>query len=155
GAPAAARPRGFRYHGRHGEWMARLARPTIPGGRARVTTLRPVLCGEILFDTWPDGTAVLGGAPVNVAVHLARLGERPLMIGRVGADAAGDRARAELAAHGVDTSGVQVDPRAPTGRVEVVLEAGQPRYEIVPDAAWDALDAAAAATALATAGPAL
>ncbi len=117
--------------------------------------LRPVLCGEILFDTWADGSAVLGGAPVNVAVHLAGLGERPLLIGRVGADAAGGRARATLARWGVDTAGVQIDERAPTGEVRVYLEGGEPRFEIVPGSAWDALDAGEAEAALAAAGPAI
>jgi fructokinase len=120
-----------------------------------VTPLRPVLCGEILFDTWADGSAVLGGAPVNVAVHLAGLGERPLLIGRVAADPAGERARATLAGWGVDTAGVQVDDTAPTGEVRVRVESGEPSYEIVPGSAWDALDAGEATAALAAAGPAI
>jgi len=35
---------------------------------------RPVLFGEVLFDHFPDGSEVLGGAPFNVAWHLQGLG---------------------------------------------------------------------------------
>ena len=30
---------------------------------------RPVVFGEVLFDCFPDGSRVLGGAPFNVAWH--------------------------------------------------------------------------------------
>ena len=50
----------------------------------------------------------LGGDAANVAVSLARLGAEPSIIGRIGADAHGDFALAELRRFGVDTSLVQV-----------------------------------------------
>jgi len=37
----------------------------------------PVLFGEILFDRFPDGREVLGGAPFNVAWHLRGFGLDP------------------------------------------------------------------------------
>jgi len=117
-----------------------------------VRTTRPALAGEILFDLYADGTAVLGGAPVNVAVHLAGLGERPLLLGRVGDDEAGREARARLERFGLDLAGVQVDPSAPTGVVRVELVAGEPRFDIAPDCAWDALDGDRAAATLAASG---
>ena len=50
---------------------------------------RPVLFGEVLHDCFPDGSRVLGGAPLNVAWHLRALGLDPYLVSRVGDDAAG------------------------------------------------------------------
>lgn len=49
--------------------------------------------GEVLFDQFPDGRQVLGGAPFNVAWHLAAFGAAPRFISAVGADAAGAQIR--------------------------------------------------------------
>jgi len=46
----------------------------------------PLIFGEVLFDCFPDGSAVLGGAPFNVAWHLHGMGLAPLMITAVGDD---------------------------------------------------------------------
>ncbi len=45
--------------------------------------------GEVLFDHFPDGSRVLGGAPFNVAWHLQAFGESPRFISRIGNDPAG------------------------------------------------------------------
>lgn len=102
-------------------------------------TLRhpPCFFGEILFDVFPDGREVLGGAPFNVAWHLQGFGLAPLLISRVGADAAGERIRAAMAAWGMRLDGLQTDAVHPTGRVTVSLRDGEPSFEIVPDSAWD------------------
>ena len=47
---------------------------------------RPLIVGEVLFDVFPDGSRVLGGAPFNVAWNLCALGADPLLISRVGTD---------------------------------------------------------------------
>ena len=39
-----------------------------------INPARAIIFGEVLFDTFPDGTAVLGGAPFNVAWHLQGFG---------------------------------------------------------------------------------
>ncbi len=96
---------------------------------------RVVCFGELLWDRFPDAER-LGGAPANAAYHLAALGNRVALISRVGRDARGDRALAELAAHNVDVSCVQRDD-LPTGVVEVDLSGAEPRYEIRAPAAWD------------------
>ncbi|SBT42421.1 sugar kinase [Micromonospora auratinigra] len=57
----------------------------------------------------------VGGAESNVAMGLARLGHRVAWVGRVGDDPFGRRVLREVAAAGVDTSLVTVDPAAPTG----------------------------------------
>jgi len=98
---------------------------------------RILLFGEVLFDGFPDGSQVLGGAPFNVAWHLRGLGEDPLLVSRVGADGAGRRVAEAMAAWGLDTSALQTDPDHPTGAVRVDLEDGEPRFHILPDQAYD------------------
>ena len=56
----------------------------------------------------------LAGAETNVAIGLARLGHSVGWVGRVGDDPFGRFALAELAAAGVDTTAVAVDPEFPT-----------------------------------------
>ena len=101
---------------------------------------RPCIFGEVLFDHFPDGRRVLGGAPFNVAWHLQAFGEAPFLVSRVGADADGDRVRAAMRDWGMDPAGLQSDPELPTGRVQVRIDDGEPSYDIVHPAAWDAID---------------
>lgn len=98
--------------------------------------------GEVLFDSYPDGHRVLGGAPFNVAWHLQAFGHRPQLVSRVGDDAEGREIRAAMTDWGMSLDGLQTDPVRPTGRVAVVIEDGEPKYDIVPDCAYDAIDAA-------------
>lgn len=99
-----------------------------------------ILCvGEILWDALPDGL-FLGGAPFNVACHLRALGEEVAFVSRVGDDVLGDEAMRRLRAYSLDTDLMQVDESLPTGFVRVDLDAtGEPDYEIVEPAAWDAI----------------
>jgi 2-dehydro-3-deoxygluconokinase len=57
----------------------------------------------------------VGGAESNVACNLAMLGLRASWVSAVGADAFGRAVVADVAAKGVDVSGVLVDPERPTG----------------------------------------
>lgn len=109
---------------------------------------RPVIYGEVLFDRFEDGSAVLGGAPFNVAWHLQGFGLQPLFVSRVGSDAAGREVRTRMQAWGMDVGAVQSDPLHPTGAVEVRLAAGQPSYTILPEQAYDFIDADLARQAL-------
>jgi fructokinase len=97
---------------------------------------RPVVFGEVLFDCFAE-EAALGGAPFNVAWHLRGFGLDPLFISRIGEDKLGAQVVAAMERWGMDTSGLQRDPEHPTGRVEVQLQDGQPRYEILSDQAYD------------------
>ena len=101
---------------------------------------RPLIFGEVLFDTFPDGARVLGGAPFNVAWHLRGFGVDPLFVSAVGDDAQGAEVLQLMKDWGMDTRGVQVDPRHPTGTVVVSLQGGQPSYSIVPHQAYDFID---------------
>lgn len=102
---------------------------------------RPLLVGEILFDCFPDGHQVLGGAPFNAACHLAAFGQDPLLISRLGEDENGELVRKKMLDLGVSTEAMQTDSERPTGRVEVSLEQGTPSFDIQPDQAFDFLEA--------------
>ncbi len=99
--------------------------------------MRPLIFGEVLFDRFPDGSVVLGGAPFNVAWHLQAFGLAPLVISRVGRDALGEAVIAAMTGWGMDRSGVQFDATHPTGTVEVAFQAGEPHYAIADRVAYD------------------
>jgi fructokinase len=93
--------------------------------------------GEVLFDCFPGGRRVLGGAPFNVAWHLRAFGAAPRLISAVGDDPQGEQIRRAMQDWGMDTSTLQTDPDHATGEVRVTLDAGEPTYEIIPDRAFD------------------
>jgi len=93
--------------------------------------------GEVLFDHFPDGHRVLGGAPFNVAWHLNAFGETPHLRSALGDDAEAEEIRSAMIDWGMDLSGVLIDPGHPTGQVTVSLQDGEPSYDIVPDCAYD------------------
>lgn len=96
--------------------------------------------GEVLWDILPTG-AVLGGAPFNFACRMHELGQRSLLISRIGADACGKQALATIKAMGLITDCIQRDARRPTGIVNIRLDAQHnPDYEIVPNAAYDYIE---------------
>lgn len=64
----------------------------------------------------PRAPAQAAGAEVNVALDLAAAGVTVAWVGRLGADPHGDLVARTLAAAGVDTGGIGVDPDHPTGR---------------------------------------
>jgi fructokinase len=100
----------------------------------------PVLVfGEVLYDCFPDGHRVLGGAPFNVAWHLRGLGGEPLFVSAVGDDDDGASIRQAMENWGMDPRGLQTHPRLATGAVEVSFEKGEPSYEICAPRAWDAI----------------
>lgn len=106
---------------------------------------RVCIFGEVLFDHFPDGRRVLGGAPFNVAWHLQAFGLAPRFISRVGTDAEGDEVRAAMRDWGMDQGGLQLDDERATGRVSIHFEDGEPVYDIVDNCAYDAIDGVAAA----------
>ena len=101
---------------------------------------RPVIFGEVLYDCFPDGQAVLGGAPFNVAWHLQGFGRAPLFISRVGDDPLGHHVRDAMHKHGMDASGLQLDSLHPTGKVSITMSGKNHSFEIIPDQAYDYID---------------
>ena len=104
---------------------------------------RILVFGEVLFDCFPDGSTVLGGAPFNVAWNLQGLGAEPIFVSRVGDDALGEQIRTAMEGWKMETAGLQTDPKRPTGKVEIRFEDGEPAYEIVADCAYDFVEAEA------------
>lgn len=96
-----------------------------------------LIFGEVLFDVFPSGRRVLGGAPFNVAWNLHQLGEPVCFVGGIGDDPAGAEVRARMDAIGMDTQGLYQHPDAPTGEVHIELANGEPTYTIVPEQAYD------------------
>ncbi len=93
--------------------------------------------GEVLWDILPQGI-FLGGAPMNVAYHLTRLGVRAVPITAVGPDFLGDEARQRIATWPAETSFVARHQHRPTGVVRATLDArGVASYEIAERVAWD------------------
>jgi fructokinase len=89
---------------------------------------------------FPDSTR-LGGAPLNFAVHLKRLGHAPLLVSAVGTDQLGQDARSAIAGLGLDTAALQSTSRFQTGTATVRLGPGeQTSFAITRPAAYDAIE---------------
>jgi len=95
-----------------------------------------LLFGEVLMDRFPDRD-VLGGAPFNVARHLRGFGLTPVLVTRIGNDAAGAEVLQAMEGFGMAVQGVQRDGSHPTGQVEILLGADGHSFEILPDQAYD------------------
>ncbi len=95
-----------------------------------------LLFGEVLADVFPDRT-VLGGAPFNVARHLKAFGLNPVLISRLGCDALRDEVLDVMSKNNMSTLGIQSDNTYPTGQVQVHIENGGHRFEILPMQAYD------------------
>lgn len=108
----------------------------VPPGTPRA---RVLLVGEVIWDL-VSGAAQLGGAPLNVASHLARLGQAARILSAVGTDARGTHARCAMTSLGIDTTLLQVTDRFPTGTaiVETSPE-GDASFSIARPAAYDAV----------------
>ena len=110
---------------------------------------RPVIFGEVLFDHFPDGSRVLGGAPFNVAWHLRGFGANPLVLSAVGDDDEGAEVLERMTSWDLMTHGVQTDRLHSTGRVTANVVDGENRFEIAPEQAWDFIGAEPASRAIA------
>ena len=97
----------------------------------------PVIFGEVLYDCFPDGSRVLGGAPFNVAWHCQAFGLQPLFISRVGDDSPGKNILSAMLGWEMNTAGLQIDSEHATGRVNVSFNDNEPCYDIVENSAWD------------------
>lgn len=104
------------------------------------TLSSPIIFGEVLYDCFPDGTRILGGAPFNVAWHCQAFGLQPLFISRIGDDELGLGVKSAMRDWGMKTDGLQIDPEHATGRVNVSFKNNEPFYDIVENSAWDFIE---------------
>jgi fructokinase len=94
--------------------------------------------GEILWDCLPSGRHA-GGAPFNVAAHLAQLGVSVSLLSAVGRDALGNELLEVAQNKGVNIQFVGLARIGlPTGTVIATVDAmGNATYELVQPVAWD------------------
>ncbi len=97
-----------------------------------------IICfGEVLWDMLPTGSKP-GGAPLNVAIHLKKQGQEPLLVSKVGNDADGEKLLQFLTESEINTRFIQKDDRLPTSKVVVHLDENKnASYEICEPVAWD------------------
>ena len=102
--------------------------------------------GEILWDCLPSGRHA-GGAPFNVAAHLAQLGVSVSLISAVGRDPLGDEILNVAEDKGVNVDFVsRVRIGLPTGTVIATVDKkANATYELVQPAAWDEIKVSAKA----------
>jgi fructokinase len=97
-----------------------------------------ILCfGEILWDAFGD-EKVAGGAPMNVARHLAQQGANVSFASRVGSDESGNGLIDFLRSGGLYSDLIQMDDKLPTCEVTVQLDKdGHATYVFPPVVSWD------------------
>ncbi|RAJ35737.1 carbohydrate kinase family protein [Pedobacter cryoconitis] len=96
--------------------------------------------GEILWDVLPDGPQP-GGAPLNVAYHLNKLGVSTSIISKIGNDENGEKLVNLLDNWGMNKKLLQRDASYPTSEVIARMGASnEVSYEIVFPVAWDFID---------------
>jgi fructokinase len=107
-----------------------------------LSSRHPVVCfGEVLWDILPTG-ALPGGAPMNVAYHLKKLGTNPALITKVGPDDYGKKLVNINAESGLTTEFYYVDSEHQTGLVYAnVNDQHEVVYDIVFPSAWDFIEA--------------
>ncbi|MDD4698871.1 MAG: PfkB family carbohydrate kinase [Oscillospiraceae bacterium] len=95
--------------------------------------------GEVLWDIFGEEKRI-GGAPLNFAAHLARLGEAVSLITAVGEDALGTQTLDIIRDFQISADYVKQVPQ-PTGICQVTLdEHNSPHYDLVGDVAYDFID---------------
>ncbi|MEO8853607.1 MAG: carbohydrate kinase [Ginsengibacter sp.] len=101
----------------------------------------PVVCfGETLWDFLPGGK-LPGGAPVNVACHLQKLGKNPAVISRIGKDDLGEELKNIFELKKIHTGFFQTDNENPTGKVLAkIMDNHEVSYEILQPVAWDFIE---------------
>lgn len=101
----------------------------------------PVVCfGETLWDMLPTGKQA-GGAPMNVAYHLQKLGKSPAVISKIGYDDLGRQLIETLEAKNICTEFFQMDESKPTSVVQAEIKDGhEVVYTILNNVAWDYIE---------------
>lgn len=111
-----------------------------------ILNIKGVCFGEVLWDNLPSGRK-LGGAPLNVAYHLNKLGIHTDILTRVGNDADGEAIVTLCKELSVPLTLFQKDETYPTSTVEVHIDENRDvRYEIVFPVAWDYIEISEEAT---------
>jgi fructokinase len=92
--------------------------------------------GEILYDQI-DGQNYLGGAPLNFAVNMHRLGAGAQIVSALGNDQLGQQILQEIRTLGLADKQIQILDTKATGTVSLDLVEGQAHYTIHENVAFD------------------
>lgn len=93
--------------------------------------------GEVLWDVFPNGEFI-GGAPLNFAAHLAKMGEELYILTSVGNDDMGAKTINKIKDFGVKTDYVSVLNTLETGKCLVTLDCNKvPKYKLLNNVAYD------------------
>lgn len=97
-----------------------------------------VICfGEVLWDIFPQAMKP-GGAPLNVAYHLNRLGVKSRIISKVGSDELGMNLLNLMEKWNIPSEMCQIDEHYPTGKVLAQMDSDyEIDYDILHPVAWD------------------
>ena len=99
-----------------------------------------VICfGEALWDVLSSMRSV-GGAPLNVAYHLKKLGVRAWPMSGVGNDLLGEELKSQIEEWGLPSDLICSVADRETGRSLVTVLEGEPNFEVLKDVAWDYID---------------
>ena len=99
--------------------------------------MNAITFGEVLWDVI-ENEEHIGGAPFNLASHLAQMGADAAFVSAVGRDERGRKAVEKAHSYGLHTEFISERSEAPTGVVYVTVdEKGNPSYDIQEGAAWD------------------
>lgn len=99
-----------------------------------------VICfGEALWDVLPSMRSV-GGAPLNVAYHLKKLGVRAWPMSGVGNDPLGEELKSQIEEWGLPSDLICSVADRETGRSLITVLEGEPNFEVLKDVAWDYID---------------
>jgi len=106
----------------------------------KVTTTPAICYGEVLWDVLPEGPQP-GGAPLNVAYHLNKMGVATSIISKIGNDTQGEKLKGLIDKWGIKNHFLQVDQQYPTSEVIAKMNNGnEVSYEIVFPVAWDFIE---------------
>ena len=98
---------------------------------------KAICFGEILWDNLPSGRSA-GGAPMNVAYHLRKLGVDASLMSRVGDDETGKELVNFVSSIGIPSKNIQTDLQHSTSEVVGTLrDNNEMSYDIVFPTAWD------------------
>lgn len=106
-----------------------------------------VVYGEALIDDF-GSEQIVGGAPFNVARHLAAFMAPQLMITRIGSDRNGAIVHGEFERFAMSEAGLQIDRMEETGRAVVERSGKGHRFVLLPGQAYDYINPEQALAAL-------
>jgi fructokinase len=101
--------------------------------------MKRIVCfGEILWDIYPNGNKILGGAPLNVAIQLINHGLKSSIISALGKDELGSISLGKLKELGISTSTISIIDDFKTSEVKLFLNSDKcASYNIEYPVAWD------------------